>query len=72
MESVHGARPAPYKSNTKFSFPPTRGSIKRKIFIFMCGKIKQRILAYLRLHHKSYTLSKGLQDLVVFSVTTID
>ncbi|RZC18166.1 hypothetical protein D0Y65_010698 [Glycine soja] len=44
MGSVHRTRPA---SNRKDSFPPSRGSIKRKIFIFICGKIRQRILAYM-------------------------
>lgn len=46
VESVHQTRPAPYKSNRKGPFP-SRGSIKSKIFIFVCGKIKQRILGYL-------------------------
>ncbi|KAG5036193.1 hypothetical protein JHK85_011539 [Glycine max] len=48
MGSVHRTRPASsYNSNRKDSFPPSRGSIKRKIFIFICGKIRQRILAYM-------------------------
>ncbi|KAL2339713.1 hypothetical protein Fmac_007653 [Flemingia macrophylla] len=48
MGSVYRTRPAPYKINRKCSSPPSRrGSIKRKILIFMCEKIKQRILGYL-------------------------
>ncbi|ESW09495.1 hypothetical protein PHAVU_009G132200 [Phaseolus vulgaris] len=47
MEWVHGSRQASQKSRRKESFPRRRSSIKRKIFIFMYARIKQRILAYL-------------------------